>query len=231
MTNLLSDEPVFGASAKAAPAGPTDASGASASAEAGASAAPKSVRKPKLKIAHKVPGRIRLKVPQGKAHPEMLAVYQEIFSKVPGIVSVKAKPDSGSVIIHYDVRQEKEIGAQFERLCAPDPVTAPRPKPARPGDEIKDIADKIEAEAEFLAERSQFARATVDFFKSIDHELKVSTGNAVDLKVLLVGGLAVFTFLEIGAGAATPMWVTLALFSLNHLAELQTQPAMARVAR
>ncbi len=150
---------------------------------------------------------------------------------MPGITSVKAKPDSGSVIIHYDIRHEQEIGAQFDRLCAPDPAARPRPKPARPGDEIKDIADKIEAEAEFLAERSEFARATVDFFKSVDRELKNSTGNAVDLKVLLVGGLAVFTFLEIGAGAATPMWVTLALFSLNHLAELQTQPAMARAAR
>ncbi|MQT15428.1 HMA2 domain-containing protein [Segnochrobactrum spirostomi] len=229
MTNLLSDEPVFGAAAAAASGGPSQTSEAIASAEA--AAAPKAVRKPKLKIAHKVPGRIRLKVPQGKAHPELLGVYQDIFSKVPGITSVKAKPDSGSVIIHYDIRQEQQIGAQFDRLCAPDPVPPPRPKPARPGDEIKDIADKIEAEAEFLAERSEFARATVDFFKSVDQELKASTGNAVDLKVLLVGGLAVYTFLEIGAGAATPMWVTLALFSLNHLAELQTQPAMARAAR
>ena len=60
--------------------------------------------------------------------------------------------------------------------------------------------------------------------------MKLTTGNAIDLKVLLAGGLAAYTFWEIGAEAATPMWVTLALFSLNHFAELHSGlPAMATV--
>ena len=37
--------------------------------------------------------------------------------------------------------------------------------------------------------------------------------------------LAGFTFLEIGAAAATPMWVTLAIFSLNHFVELHAHDA------
>lgn len=184
---------------------------------------------PKLHIAHKVPGRIRLKVHKGKAHPELLALYQEIFSQVPGISSVKTKPETGSVIINYDVHRESQFEAHFSRLYNSQPGA----QHARPGDEINELAHKIEAEANFLAERSELAKIAVDFFKSMDHELKNATGNAIDLKVVLFGGLTVITFLELGAHAATPMWVTLGLFAVNHLAELQQQdsPAPAVAAR
>jgi hypothetical protein len=37
--------------------------------------------------------------------------------------------------------------------------------------------------------------------------------------------LAGFTFFEIGAAAATPMWVTLVIFSLNHFVELRAHTA------
>ena len=53
---------------------------------------------------------------------------------------------------------------------------------------------------------------------------KKATGNSVDLKVLLPLGLAVVTVVEIGAAAATPVWVTISLFSLNHFIELQAHP-------
>jgi hypothetical protein len=92
------------------------------------------------------------------------------------------------------------------------------------------LANKIKAEAEFFAERSELAKTTVDLFRNLDLQLKLTTGNTIDLKILLAGGLAAYTFWEIGAEAATPMWVTLALFSLNHFAELHSGlPAMATV--
>ncbi len=205
-------------------AAPARAEGAPAASEADA---PRKVKKMSLRIVHQVPGRVRLKVRKGKSHPELLALYQDLFSKMPGVASVEARPDSGSLILHYDVRQEKVFSDQFGQLCQSHAIQGAAP---RLGDEVEQIASKIEAEAKFLAERSEFAKNTVDFFKKVDYELKVSTDNVLDLKVVLVGGLAVYTFLELGAGAATPMWVTLGLFSLNHLAELQTQnhqaPAM-----
>ena len=40
-----------------------------------------------------------------------------------------------------------------------------------------------------------------------------------------------FTIFEIGAAAATPVWVTLTLFGLNHFIEMQSELAeTARVA-
>jgi len=182
-------------------------------------AAPARPKKHKAHIAHKVPGRIRMKVHAAKSDPAILDAYQQAFSAVPGITQVKVKPETGSIVIHYDPAREQEFEAHFHARMSHQAL--PVEPHAPPEDEISEMARRIEAEAEFLAERSEFAKTTVDFFKKFDRELKLATGNTVDLKIVLAGGLAAYTFLEIGAHAATPMWVTLALFSLNHFAELQ----------
>ena len=45
------------------------------------------------------------------------------------------------------------------------------------GSEFDELARKIENEAEFLAQRSEAARAIVDFFKQLDRDIKVATHN------------------------------------------------------
>jgi hypothetical protein len=175
-------------------------------------------KKRKAHIAHKVPGRIRMKVPAGKGNPEILEAYRKAFSAVPGITEVKMKPETGSIVIHYDPTREQEFEAHFHARVVHQELQVEQH--VAPDDEVTNMARRIEAEAEFLAEHSELAKATVDYFKKFDRELKLATGNTVDMKILLAGGLAAYTFFEIGAGAATPMWVTLALFSLNHFAEL-----------
>jgi hypothetical protein len=57
----------------------------------------------------------------------------------------------------------------------------------------------------------------VDFFSDFDKQIKIASGNVVDLKIVLAAGIAGFTILEVGANAATPVWVTLAIFALNHM--------------
>jgi Heavy metal associated domain 2 len=178
------------------------------------------VKKHKARIEHKIPGRIRMRVPFAKTNPAILEVYKEAFSHIPGITTVITKPATGNIIIHYDTKREADF---HERLS----FYGIQHGTSLPGDEINLMANKIKAEADFLAQRSEFAKTTVDFFSNLDKELKLTTGNMIDLKIVLAGGLAAFTFWEIGATAATPMWVTLALFSLNHFAELHSgQPAM-----
>lgn len=183
---------------------------------------PRVHRKHRARIEHKIRGRIRMKVPHGRANPEILEVYSETFGAIPGVHSIATRPETGSIVIHYDPNREAEFQQHFGQACDQHLAMAPL---ARPDDQIDKIANEIEAEAEYLATYSNIARATVDFFKACDRELKLATGNNIDLKIVLAGGLAAFTFLEIGAAAATPMWVTLALFSLNHFAELHTDHA------
>ena len=43
----------------------------------------------------------------------------------------------------------------------------------------------------------------------------------IDLKILLAVGVVGLTVFELGASAATPVWLTLTVFSLNHVIEMQ----------
>ncbi len=174
-----------------------------------------------LKIEHQVRGRIRMKIPAGKGNPELLAQIQQTFGIIPGIEQVTVNPTTGSVVLHYDEERHDEFHGNIQEHLPP----AHRP----PSNEIDEIARKFEEEAEFLAEHSQAARAVVDFFKDMDRRVKAASGNIIDLKIVLAIGIIGFTVLEVGASAATPVWVTLVIFSLNHFIEMH--PPGARTAQ
>jgi len=163
----------------------------------------------KLQIAHQVPGRIRMKVPSAKDNPELLEQIKQTFSVIPGIEQVTVNPITGSVVLHYDHERHTEFHGRLEQH------TGGQYRP--PSNEIDALANKIEQEAAYLAEHSQTAKVVVDFFKDVDHQIKAASGNVIDLKILLAVGIAGFTIFEVGANAATPVWVTLAIFGLNHL--------------
>ncbi|WP_136626527.1 HMA2 domain-containing protein [Bradyrhizobium macuxiense] len=165
--------------------------------------------KMKLQIAHQVPGRIRMKVPSAKENPELLDQIKQTFSVILGVQEVTVNPTTGSVVLHYDTEHHDEFHGRLEHH------TGGHYKP--PTNEIDALANKIEQEAEYLAEHSHSAKVIVDFFKDFDKGIKVATGNVVDLKILLAAGIAGFTIFEVGASAATPVWVTLSIFALNHM--------------
>jgi len=71
----------------------------------------------------------------------------------------------------------------------------------------------------------------VDFFKEVDQQIKTGSHNTVDLKIVLAVGIASITIMEVGANAATPVWVTLAMFGLNHLIAANTPKAWTRMTR
>ena len=182
---------------------------------------------------------MRIRIPSAKGDQALFEQYQKVFSALPGVDSVEARADTGSVVLNYDPQLRVEFECALHDCCEQYHIVPPHAHPhrpsrhaaapahpaaeERPGDEIEHIARKIQAEAEFLAAHSESAKVLVDFFRNMDRQIKLSTGNAIDLKIVLAAGLTAFTILEIGAHAATPMWVTLAIFGLNHFAELHQQ--------
>ncbi len=166
----------------------------------------------KLQIAHQVPGRIRMKIPSGKGNPELLEQMKQTFGVIPGIEQVTINPATGSMVLHYDTDHHDTFHSHLERH------TGGHYRPP-PTNEIDALAGKIQQEAEFLAENSHTARVVVDFFKEVDQQIKAGSNNTIDLKIVLAVGIAGFTIFEVGASAATPVWVTLAMFGLNHLIE------------
>jgi len=175
------------------------------------------------KVAHHVPGRLRLKIEAARDNPALLDSLKEVFADVPAIDAVVVKPASASLVLHYDPRLEAQMEARFASHISGQ-LDVGRD---RPGDEIDRLATQVEAEAEFLAGHSQWTHAAVDFFKHFDQQIRAATDNAIDLKIVLALGLAVVTFVGVGATAATPMWVTLVLFALNHFIEQHPPPAPA----
>jgi len=165
--------------------------------------------KMKLQIAHQVPGRIRMKVPSVKTNPELAEQIKQTFSAIPGIEQVMINPTTGSVVLHYDKDRHHEVHPHLHHH------TGGHFRP--PSNEIDALASKIEQEAEYLAEHSQTAKVVVDFFRDFDQQIKIASGNVVDLKIVLAAGIAGFTIFEVGASAATPVWVTLSIFALNHM--------------
>jgi Heavy metal associated domain 2 len=166
----------------------------------------------KLQVAHQVPGRVRMKIPSAKGNPELLEQMKQTLSVIPGIEEVIVNPATGSLVLHYDTDQHDEFHGHLKHHTGGH-------HPPPPSNEIDALASKIQQEAEFLAENSHAARVVVDFFKQVDAQIKTGSHNTIDLKIVLAVGIASFTILEVGANAATPVWVTLAMFGLNHLIE------------
>jgi hypothetical protein len=173
----------------------------------------------KLQIAHQVPGRVRMKIPGAKGNPELLQQISETFGVIPGIEQITVNPATGSVVLHYDAERHDEFHGTFQHHYHQAQGAHSHP----PSTEIDDLARRIEDEAEFLARNSETARAVVDFVKKVDREIKLATNNTVDLKIVLAVGIIGITVLEVGATAATPVWVTLAIFTLNHFLEMHPQ--------
>ncbi len=157
-----------------------------------------------------------MKVPSAKGNPDLLREIGETFSVIPGIERVTVSEATGSVILHYDTDHHAAFNERLsQRFLSENQSYRP------PTTEIDDLASKIQSEAEFLASHSESAKAVVDFFKHLDREVKIASGNVIDLKILLAVGIVGLTVFELGASAATPVWLTLTVFSLNHVLEMQ----------
>jgi Heavy metal associated domain 2 len=185
----------------------------------------------RLKIAHQIPGRIRMKIPSAKGNPQQLEAYKQTLSLLPGIEQIDVNPATGSIVLKYDADRHDAFHTDFKDHCAQHNGRAATPPPRHqraPTNEIDALASKIEAEAEYLAEHSHAARLVVDFCKTTDRHIKQATHNTLDFKMLLALGVIGITVFEVGATAATPVWVTLALFGLNHFIEMQEEAAVAQ---
>jgi hypothetical protein len=177
-----------------------------------------------LKIEHQVPGRVRMKIPAGKGNPELLKTVSETFAVIPGIEQVTANPATGSIVLFYDTDRHDEFHGSFRGHAeAHGAFNGANGINHGADTELDKLTNSIEAEAEFLASHSHTARAVVDFVKSIDREIKLATHNNLDLKIVFAVGIICLTVFEVGATAATPVWVTLAIFTVNHFIQMHEQ--------
>ncbi|HYL98644.1 MAG TPA: hypothetical protein VEZ90_06795 [Blastocatellia bacterium] len=176
----------------------------------------------KAEIVHSCRGRVRMKVPAAKGDETLLEQIRQTVLALPGVTAVSVNANTGSVVMHYDQHTHDVFHQNLDHCCKNHQLDVCR-EPAL--SDVDEMARRIETEAQYLAEHSEAARVVVDFCRDVDRQVKIATGNAVDLKVLLPLGLAVGTFVGLGLEAATPIWLTLGLFSLNHFVEMHAHPS------
>lgn len=182
----------------------------------GALAKKKKKKKLKLgmKIEHQTAGRVRMKVAAGKGNPELLQQIGETFAGIPGIQRVTANPATGSLVLRYDPGQYESFQRHLRGRMG-EPSSGPPPT------QLDELANKIQREAEYLSEHSHTARVVVHLCKRFDREIKLRTHNLLDFKIGFACVVMALPLIELGASAATPIWLTLGVFSLNHFVELQ----------
>src|SRR6202041_4202652 len=132
----------------------------------------------KLQVAHQVPGRVRMKIPSAKGNPELLEEMKQTLSVIPGIEQVIINPATGSLVLHYDTDQHDEFHGHLVHH------TGGQHRPP-PSNEIDALADKLQREAEFLAENSHSARVVVDFFFFLNKRTQTGTHPSLHHKLVL----------------------------------------------
>jgi hypothetical protein len=165
-----------------------------------------------------------MRIPSAKGNRAALEVIQRSLTELKGVNEVQINESIGSVTIHYDPRMHADLSQQLASGSTTQEVVSVQPPRI---EDMKDMPDMLEKEAEFLSQHSDAAKAIVDWMKALDTSIKRVTGNSVDLKVVAPLALAVAVFAELGVAAATPVWLTLGLFSFNHFIELHSHPEAA----
>jgi cation transport ATPase len=178
-------------------------------------------------VAHHTKGRIRLRLPNAKRDHAALEKVKRALAPMPGVQSVDVNPTTGSVVIQYDPAKHDDFHEALSGHAEEQNLFTLAPPRLS---EVDEIAETIQKEAEFLAARSETAKSIVDFFTGLNREVKNATNNSVDLQVLLPLGLAVYSFFAIEGELATPLWVTLGIFSFNSFVSLHHHPPAAAVA-
>jgi hypothetical protein len=179
--------------------------------------------KKKARVVHHIHGRLRLKVHAAKNQPAALHRIKQSIEQIPAVKSVQVSPSTGSVLVHYTGESKQGFHDQLEQVSQAEEIFHLVPMIG----EASEVIEQIEREAEFLSDHSEAAKAIINGFSKLNQEIKRSTGNFIDLNVLLPFGLAALSFGELGIDASTPLWVTLGIFSFNSFVSLHSHPPKA----
>jgi hypothetical protein len=152
-----------------------------------------------------------------------LKQVSETFAVIPGIERVTVNPTTGSVVLYYDTDRHDEFHGTFRGHYEAHGGNHHAAADHGADTELDKLTQSIQTEAEFLASHSHTARAVVDFVKNVNREIKLATNNNLDLTIVFATGIICLTVFEVGATAATPVWLTLAIFTVNHFIQMHEQ--------
>jgi hypothetical protein len=169
-------------------------------------------------IAHHIPGRLRLRIPAARDHPELLREIKEFVAPIEGVRGVEINPSTGSVLVRYDPRQLRRAAEELaDRPGAADLFSLAVPEV----EDTEQLALEILRHAEFFSQNSRAAHSVVHALRILNQQVRQATGNAIDLKAMfpmIIAGYAIV--FEMRRRMPSPRWLTLLVFAFDSFMRL-----------
>jgi hypothetical protein len=170
-------------------------------------------------VVHHIKGRVRIKVPAAKNRPDLIESIRKALEEVRGVNSAEANPLTGSLVLQYDPASHPTF---VQRLTKLGEETGLFGLVELQDADFNQLATDVRNESEYLATHSKTAAVIINEVKKANIGIKKASDNTVDLNVLVPLGVAVYSALAVGLEAATPLWVTLAIFSFHSFVALHS---------
>lgn len=176
------------------------------------------------RIAHHLPGRMRLKVLGVPAEHEFFAAVKEVIASLEGVERVRVNAASSSIVIdyspadtvfHFRLHDDPSVNAWLQ-LEGEDALLA-------------GIDQAVATGSHYLPGHSRLAETLVNSAEQLDAQLRELSDGYLDLKLLLPLAFAAATSMRQARGRGTPMWLSLSTFAFNSFLSLHRQRINAPV--
>jgi hypothetical protein len=169
---------------------------------------------PGIRVAHHIRGRIRLKVTGDTPDGLLLHELAHLLGGIEQVVRTRVSPASGSLVLEYRMEDAARFAQEARELLVE------LDRSAWVG--IADVHRSATSRAHD-AHHSRTAHSFMIFLHRLNRELKRTTGNAVDLKLLGPIIVAAIGALTPKRNESTPLWVNLLTFSVSVLLRLHRE--------
>ena len=178
------------------------------------------------RVAHHVPGRLRLKVLGAPAQSEFFATVKDVIASLQGVDRVRVNVASGSIVIDYS-----PADTVFHFRLKDDPTVSAWLRLEGEDALLARIDDAVSGGAHYLGTHSRMADSLLTGAEQIDARLRSASDGYLDLKILVPLVFAAATSMRQARGRGTPMWLSLGTFAFNSFMTLHRERTEAPVVK
>lgn len=178
------------------------------------------------RIAHHVPGRIRLKILGVPAEKDYFAAVREVIARLEGVDSVRVNASSSSIVIDYS-----PVDTVFHFRLKHDPTVNTWLRLEGEDALLARVDEAVASGPHYLGAHSRIADEILSGAERLDDSLRRASDGYLDLKLLLPLAFAMATSMRQARGRGTPMWLSLSTFAFNSFVALHRERAEAPVVK
>jgi hypothetical protein len=166
-------------------------------------------------VIHHIPGRMRIRAPFLKGAAAYSLQINQLLLPIEGLKQVDFSPITGSVLLHYD----PELFEQFTERVTEHVQLTLGVKLLRAKANGAEGSNQHTVVTPVIGD-TKLTHEIYSFFNRANDQIRGAADNNFDLKSMLPIGLALYALSKVSSVAATPLWITLAIFSFTSFAIL-----------